>query len=456
MANAAARRRSCTATCFSKKRCAKLSAPASPAPSPLPASKIAPAAAPRCGRPCATCATAWSIRRWRSPRSARAISASAPASARRSCWRYCKRCKHFCDEQDIKDLADLDRRATEQAPASPFLQQFNEIFYYGFYDLTQIQLDFFRAVASHYPTRLFFPLLTAKPGHDAWSFAARFYERYVQGHAAESAGDSESPHALPANARLFDGDKGRSYAKPDKQWQCKIVNTFGIQDEVATAAKEILRLVDDGKLAFHEIGVVARGLESYGTVIRDCFAQHRIPLAGRLEEPLVLFPLTKAVILLLNLPAKDFLRSQVIDLLSSPYFQLPKLAAEPTNARPDLWDLATRELAICKGVSEWRRLRRFTQRDLLLRQISDDDEARVIQITTAQLLSLADVVDALVADLAGLPNQATWQEYSTRWKALLEKYLGIASMDETGTAAASPSQAILGVLDQLAGLDKIH
>ena len=190
-------------------------------------------------------------------------------------------------------------------------------------------------------------------------------------------------------------------------------------------------------------------------MIRDCFAQHRIPLAGRLEEPLVLFPLTKSVILLLNLPAKDFLRSQVIDLLSSPYFQLPKLAAEPTSARPDLWDLATRELAICKGVSEWRRLRRFTQRDLLLRQISDDDEARVIQITTAQLLSLADVVDALVADLAGLPNQATWQEYSTRWQALLEKYLGIASMDETGTAAASPSQAILGVLGELAGLDKI-
>ena len=73
---------------------------------------------------------------------------------------------------------------------------------------------------------------------------------------------------------------------------------------------------------FHEIGVVARGLESYGTVIRDCFAQHRIPLAGRLEEPLVLLPLTKAVILLLNLPAKDFLRSQVIDLLSSALFPI--------------------------------------------------------------------------------------------------------------------------------------
>ena len=362
----------------------------------------------------------------------------------------------FCDEQDIKDLADLDRRATEQAPSSPFLQQFTEIFYYGFYDLTQIQLDFFRAVASHYPTKLFFPLLPAKPNHDAWSFATRFYERYIQGHTDEPTVASESSTALPANARLFDSDKGRSYAKSDKKWHCRIVNTFGIQDEVATTAKEILRLVDDGQLAFHEIGVVARGLEPYGAVVRDCFAQHRIPLAGRLEEPLVLFPFAKAVILLLNLPAKDFLRSQVIDLLSSPYFQLQKLTADLSDARPDLWDLATRELAICKGVNEWRRLRRFTQRDLLLRQISDDDETRVIQITTAQLIALADVVDALVADLAGLPSQATWQEYSAKWKSLLEKYLGISTMDTPGSSDASSTNSILEVLDQLAGLDKIN
>ena len=34
------------------------------------------------------------------------------------------------------------------------------------------------------------------------------------------------------------------------------------------------------------------------------------------------FPLTKAAILLMNLAAKDYLRSHVIDLLSSPYFRL--------------------------------------------------------------------------------------------------------------------------------------
>ena len=160
----------------------------------------------------------------------------------------------------------------------------------------------------------------------------------------------ESQGVLPASARLFDDNKERKYGDFPKHWQCHIVSTFGIHDEVAAAAKEILRLAEDCKLQLHEIGVVARSLESYSQVVKDIFHQHRIPLAGTLEEPLVQFPLTKAVILLLNLPAKDFVRSQVIDLLSSPYFQFQNIDGNPASVRPDLWDLATRELAICKGV----------------------------------------------------------------------------------------------------------
>ena len=310
--------------------------------------------------------------------------------------------QQFCRRQKITDQSDLNRYATEQVPASRFLKQFSQIFYYGFYDLTQIQVDFFHAVARHYPTTLYFPYLSAKPSHGAWRFAERFYERYVQGHNTEPAQDLESQRVLPASARLFDDNKERKYGDLPNHWQCHIVSTFGIHDEVAAAAKEILRLAEDGKLHLHEIGVVARSLESYSQVVKDIFHQHRIPLAGTLEEPLVQFPLTKAVILLLNLPAKDFVRSQVIDLLSSPYFQFQNIDANPASVRPDLWDLATRELAICKGVAEWRRLRRYSHRDLELRQMSDDEEPRKILIRSVQLICLARIVDALTVDLLRL------------------------------------------------------
>jgi len=366
--------------------------------------------------------------------------------------------QQFCRQQKIADPSDLNRYANEQVPASSFLKQFGWIFYYGFYDLTQIQIDFFYAVERFYPTTLFFPLLPAKPSHEAWRFAERFYERYVQGHNSESGPELETQITLPADARLFDDNKERKYSDFPKHWHCRIVDTFGIHDEVATAAKEILGLVDDGKMQFHEIAVVARSLEAYGPIVKDTFHKHRIPLAGTLEESLVQFPLSKAVILLLNLPAKNFLRGQVIDLLSSPYFQFKNIAGDRSLPRPDLWDLATRELAICKGAAEWRRLRRYNHHDLTLRQISADDEPRVIRILARELTSLANIVETLVADLTQLPPQASWQEYVVAWKTLLKKYLGIAPAAETTApdVESERGEKILEVLDQLAGLDRVE
>jgi ATP-dependent helicase/nuclease subunit B len=364
--------------------------------------------------------------------------------------------QQFCRQQNIADPGDLNRRAIEQTPSSVFLKQFGQVFYYGFYDLTQIQVDFFHAVARHYPTTLFFPLLSAKPSHDAWSFSERFYKRYVQGHSLESPHEPAPKNALLASARLFDGVRDRTYADFPQHWRCQIASTFGVNDEVAAAAKEILKLVDLGEMQFHEIGVVARGLESYGHIVKNIFRQHRIPLAGTLKEPLVQFPLTKAVILLLNLPAKDFLRSQVIDLLSSPYFQFQNAATDAFSARTDLWDLATRELAICKGVAQWRRLRRYSHRDLVLSQISEDEERRVIRIPSEQFLYLAEIVESLMADLLRLPAQASWREYAASWKALLVKYLGIMPSVGSPRAQLEPGQEILEVLDQIAGLDSVE
>jgi ATP-dependent helicase/nuclease subunit B len=363
----------------------------------------------------------------------------------------------FCRQHEIIDESDLNRSATEQVPTSGFLKQFGQIFYYGFYDLTQIQVDFFYAVARQYPTNLFFPLLTANPRHEAWRFAERFYERYCEGLNIESPARSKPQVALPADARLFDDTKERQYSELPRQWQCQIVDTFGIHDEVATAAKEILALVDDGKMHFRDIGVVARSLESYGQIVKETFHQHRIPLAGTLDESLVQFPLTKAVILLLHLPAKDFVRGQVIDLLSSPYFQPRDGAGDASLSRPDLWDLATRELAICKGAAEWRRLRRYNHHDLTLRQTSADDEPRVIRIAAQQLISLANIVETLIADLTRLPSCASWQDYVVAWKSLLKIYLGIVPPAETPApdVAAEPGAEILAVLDQLAGLDHV-
>jgi ATP-dependent helicase/nuclease subunit B len=365
----------------------------------------------------------------------------------------------FCDKQAINAQSTLDKLASEQAPRSPFVKQFAQIFYYGFYDLTQIQVDVFHAVAKSFPTTLFFPLLPTRPSHEAWSFAERFYERYVQGHNIEAPKELIAPagEALPALLKLFDESDERADKSPPEHWRCTIVNAFGMHDEVSAAAKEILRMVDDDGLAFHDIGIVVRSLESYGPAISEIFQLHQIPIAGEIETPLTQFPLTKAVSLLINLPAKDFLRSEVIDLLASPFFQFAGIFNAGAAPRPDLWDLATRDLAICKGVAEWRRLRHYATHDLILSQHSDDDEPRVIRIGAVQLQILADTVESLAADLLNLAPHASWHHYAGAWTNLLNKYLAIGADD----ADVMPEKEktlegkILEVLDQLAGLDTV-
>ena len=57
----------------------------------------------------------------------------------------------FCQERGILDHSTLDKFAIAQAPASGFLGQFARIFYYGFYDLTQIQVDLFMQSAKPFP-----------------------------------------------------------------------------------------------------------------------------------------------------------------------------------------------------------------------------------------------------------------------------------------------------------------
>src|SRR5689334_7841731 len=88
---------------------------------------------------------------------------------------------------ELRDYADLDALALEHTAESPYLKSFNRVLYYGFYDLTQVQLDVFLAVARRYPTVVFFPLVHDRRKHPAWTFAEKFYERYLRGLAGRDS-----------------------------------------------------------------------------------------------------------------------------------------------------------------------------------------------------------------------------------------------------------------------------
>lgn len=359
---------------------------------------------------------------------------------------------------DIRDYTDMDALAMEQVPSSEFLRQFTRVVYYGFYDLTQIQLDLFQTVACHHPTTLLFPLV---PGHPAWAFAQRFYDRHVQGlvtgppEIRTTTGDFQNPFGV-IHPRLFDDG---AIEVREFHGSCTIVNCSGQRDEVLTVAKEILRLVTHEGLAFDEIGVVVRSLDSYLPWFKELLPNHGIPMAAYAKGSILPFPLAKAVLLLTGMLSRDYLRSHVIDLVSSPYFNLRPYGPQGGGTRVDLWDPMTRRLGITKGFEEWGRLERYVERGMALpRHGDEEDEPRETSVPSEQVKMLWAVVSELHDDLGGLPEEAPWSDYASRWKTLLQKHLGLERRESQSLSASLEEQigdVVLDTLDDLSGLDSL-
>ncbi len=333
-----------------------------------------------------------------------------------------------CAGSRIIDYSDLDAWAAGQVPSSAFLKQFERIYYYGFYDLTQVQLDVFHALARAFPTTLFFPLVL---GHPAWEFAQKFYERHLQGlaDAREIRNLLEGVEANQNGKRryplsLFLEQGLGIQLLPARDLPCTIISCSGPQDELAVTAKEILRLVTREGIPFSQIGVVARSLEAYQPGMREIFSQHCIPISTTATEPLRQFPLVKAVLLLLRLAARDYPRSDVVELLAAPSFKLDLFGPGSAPPRPDLWDVLTRRLGITKGFDEWRRLERFLEKEIQLTDSAgEEDESRLLRIPATQVEILWRVFCALHRDLSSLPHEDTWSGYVIAWTQLLEKHL---------------------------------
>ena len=336
-------------------------------------------------------------------------------------------------EWRAQDHQDLDATVALHAPVSAYLGQFERVYYYGFYDLTQSQLELFRAVAGSHPLTLFYPLAQ---GHPDWSFARDFHDRYLRG----LAGADEVVDLL------HDGAKPAAAPSPRRE----ITSCAGPRDEVLTVAKSVLRLVEEEGFDFHGVGVVARSLEPYLPWIQEIFPEHGIPFHTPAREPLRRFNRIRAVLTLLDLPVRDYPRAGVIDLVSSHDFNFRAVLGPGADPRPELWDVATRAARITRGMDEWRRLERYLDKGLRL-SLMHDEEGRPLRIPPWQVDALLKVVNALHEQLGALPEMGAWPDLVAGWRAVIDRFLNPGSDED----AAGVAQAIDETFDGLAALEAI-
>ena len=232
----------------------------------------------------------------------------------------------YCEEQNrfqVFDCDDVAKIAKSGVASSTFISQQSQIWYYGFYDLTQVQLDLFHAIAQSYPTSVYFPIVR---DHPAYQFAQQFFDRHILGLSSGRIQHHSDERPVSVFQNLFttrgstnkqqvhnDGNPVNGNYKPT----CQIVYTPGGENEVRIVAKEILRYAEEKQVSWHEIGVVGRTLSGYEQILPRVFREHGIPFNTNMQQSLIAYPYAQTLLRLLSIPISDFQREHVMELLAS-------------------------------------------------------------------------------------------------------------------------------------------
>lgn len=298
---------------------------------------------------------------------------------------------------------DLAEALIPLVPTSSFLQSLEQVFYYGFYDLTQVQLSFFSAISRIKDTTLFFPL----ENDPAYGFARRFFDRYIQ--------------PLVATDEVMTRLKQESAHAAERRVQLTVRSVIGVEEELASTCRTILDLVETNGYRFDEIGVTARTFDPYSAFLQPIFDRYRIPFHTTASRPLIHEPIGKLVLQLASLPLRDFYRASVLDVVTSPLYETDLFDEQSIAYRPDQWKLLVQALHITHGIEEWKRLERASHVTLPL-----DGEERLFDsraIESGVIRLFWDVVSQLVEDCARFPSRGTISQMVTACRIVVERRL---------------------------------
>ncbi len=288
---------------------------------------------------------------------------------------------------------------------SPFIAGLSEILYYGFYDVTQVQLTLLEEVARASDVSVFFPL----GEDDAFQFARRFFDR----------------HLLKAGVihQSVVTEDGVSSEKSDECWtpHVQIINAAGVEGELAFTCKSIVEHVERRGYPWHDIGVVARTLEPYGANLSRIFKAHRIPLWTTATRPLLEEPLAKIWWILAGLRENQFPWRQMLDVLGSPWSPRISKTGWPLEECADVWMQAIRYFRFIGGDEDWERLA-LVSTDPAAVQAWHEHSGVQLEQASVSLQVLAEVIAELLADSRALPLSGSVRDLTDAYERLVKKY----------------------------------
>lgn len=359
----------------------------------------------------------------------------SPFSADRRLQAVVRLYRTWCEDQGHHSLYDHDDVAVlalDLVSKSSWLRQQTRIFYYGFYDLTQGQLDLFQTIVRQYPTTLYFPLLDQ---HPAFRFAQQFFDQHVRGlatgsieHKVETTSPfrdlfDPSPESRPQKVNVSEAPAADNAGARES---FRLITVSGANDEIDAVAKEILALVQERRIPFHDVGVVGRTLTGYEDVLPRVFSAHGIPFQATLRRPLSQYPFSQILLRLLGLHLPDSDWNATFDVLHSPFVNWQTFCPDLATPRPGVWERLSREVGIEQGLQERERLVRFFEPGVPMPHKRRQGEDT---IPGEEVRNLWHVLDRLTQLLDVFPEEAGWDVFTDRALALMDCVLTRPSTD---------------------------
>ena len=342
---------------------------------------------------------------------------------------------------------DLSSSVIPWITQSPFISRLSAAIYYGFYDITQVQLSLLEEVARATAVTVFFPIVKGQ----ASQFAQRFFDRHLL-----KAGVLHQ--SVPDNA-------GSSPQEQVKAWSPKIqvVNAVGSEGELTFTGKAILHHVEQTGYAWHEIGVVARNLDPYLPFLQRIFDSHQIPFWTTVTKPLLEEPVAKVWWILAGLREEQFPWRNVLDVVTAPWYRGASNRGRLFQGYSHLWVQAVHHFRLVGGWEDWERLAHVAQDSVAIQEWQQSSGVP-LELASETLCVFAEVVASLIADFRSLPAVGSIGECTQAFEMLVKKHISFPTdhpsfaddgiKDERNECLIDGFEQVITSLRQLDRLDR--
>jgi ATP-dependent helicase/nuclease subunit B len=338
--------------------------------------------------------------------------------------------RRLCSEADV--LIEASRRSADFAPRFST----NQLFVYGFYEVTGAQRELLRQLAASVNITAF--LLSEPGGSSRLRVSAPFRAWWLDQGASEEYLPPEKPSGDLRFLRqnVFQAFAGEHAPSPNRS-SVQVLSCPNETGEAREIARAAIWLKREHQIDFKQMAVMVRDTATYLPLLAGTFAEIKLPFYLRDGLPLDRSGAGRNLLALLRLPENDYRRDDVMRWLT--------LGAVSTKAPVTRWDRVSAEAGVVAGESQWReKLTKLISARASALAKAEPDRKAAMEYDRETAEKLLDFIGHLISELNEWRKEQSWTALADGAIGLVCRYHG----------PGLERDQVLAALDELRDLDR--